>query len=178
MGSAVRAVSQAARTPISATRAAALPSGVWALTCWLMAAVLDQGLLWASVLWLAWPAFIVAHELGHAVAAAAAGHTPERIELTAFGGSMHYESCNGAGPLAELSVSLAGPFMNAALAAVFHVADLAVDSQDMSMLLQANAVFNAVSFVANLAPTPASDGRRALAAARAMMRPAPSGAHA
>ena len=116
-------------------------------------------------------ASLLAHELGHAVAARHHDHEVERITFTALGGMTQW-SGEGVRPAVEVHVAAAGPLVSATLACAAAAAHVAVDlSLTPGRLVAFAAWVNLWQAAGNLLPLPSSDGGRIMAAtARAVTR--------
>jgi Zn-dependent protease len=106
-------------------------------------------------------ACIVLHELGHAVVARRVGIPIRGITLFLFGGVAEMEA-EPPSAFAEFLMALAGPLVSAALAAVFWVASLAVQTPALVTPLQFLAAINLGVLVFNLVPAFPLDGGRVL----------------
>jgi len=107
-------------------------------------------------------ASLVAHELGHAVAARELGVSIDHIEIHGFGGFAHMKSFPRT-RRDEIVIAAAGPAVSLALAAFFGIVGL-IWAGPMSLFLHI-AVANLVLGAFNLLPALPMDGGRILRAA-------------
>jgi Zn-dependent protease len=112
-------------------------------------------------------ATVLAHEIGHAVAARRYGVGVEGIDLWILGGVARL-SDEAPTPRAEWRIAAAGPLVSVALTALFAVVALALNGAGAPGLATASfawlAVVNGVLAVFNLLPAAPLDGGRILAA--------------
>lgn len=113
---------------------------------------------------------VLAHEIGHTLAAITSGHKVHKVVITAWGGHTSFSSAN-AKPLPSLFIALVGPAVNLVLAALFKygydsVSSAAVDDRGvlLALILNAGVVVNGLMGVFNLLPIMPLDGARALEA--------------
>lgn len=158
-------------------------SGSWLLVVgvliWFLGSHLQQvttlsttaAVLLASATVLLFFASVVAHELGHAIAAVRSGLRVEGIDLWMFGGFARLSE-SPRSPAEELKISLAGPAVTLLLAILFlGIADLAgpgnlADAiagdgvQPVVAMLALLGTLNAIVLVLNLLPAYPLDGGR------------------
>ena len=114
---------------------------------------------------------LLAHELGHAIAARHHGFDVERITFTALGGVTQW-SGEGVDETVEIHVAAAGPLLSAGLACLAAGAHGAVDLPLTAGRLVAVAAWvNLWQAAGDLVPLPSSDGGRIVSAtARSLAR--------
>jgi Zn-dependent protease/predicted transcriptional regulator len=122
-------------------------------------------------------ACIVFHELGHSVVAQALGVQVKSITLLPIGGVAALRSIPE-NPWHEIAITIAGPMVNAAMAAVLLPiaglpgwVDLVRIPHDLPSLLRALAGANILLFVFNFIPAFPMDGGRLLRAMLALVLP-------
>ena len=120
---------------------------------------------------------IVLHELGHSVVAQQLGVQVKSITLLPIGGVAALRSIPE-NPWHEIAITLAGPMVNAAIAAVLlpvagmpGLADLAQIPHDVGGLLRALVATNILLVVFNFIPAFPMDGGRLLRAVLALVLP-------
>ncbi len=135
-----------------------------------------QGLgagLMALVTFLFLGVFVFLHELGHTLAAYKEGVSVQRITLHPLGG-LAQMSDPLPGPLAEIQVALAGPFVSLLLAGILYAPLLLLESPAAAgaagTLLWALFVMNLALALFNLLPVFPLDGGRVLLAALVFKR--------
>ena len=107
---------------------------------------------------------LLAHELGHAVAARHHGYDVERITFTSLGGITQW-SGEDVDEAVEIHVAAAGPLLSAGLACLAAAVHVAVDLPLTGGRLVAFAAWvNLWQAVGNLVPLPSSDGGRMMSA--------------
>ena len=121
----------------------------------------SKGILAALLLF----ASILAHELGHAVAARREGVKTQRIVLFAFGGVAELKG-EPATPAAEFRIAIAGPAVSLVLVLGFGIAAAALAAwTGAAAVARYLALLNGVVVVFNLVPAFPLDGGRILRAA-------------
>lgn len=107
-------------------------------------------------------AIVFLHELGHVLMAQRAGLEVAEVELLPFGGVARIDDLLDYDPIVEVSVALAGPFVNAALIGAWVMCDhfFSLPGEFGRQFLQANAVIGGF----NLLPALPLDGGRVLRA--------------
>jgi Zn-dependent protease/predicted transcriptional regulator len=120
---------------------------------------------------------IALHELGHSVVAQQLGVQVKSITLLPIGGVASLRSLPE-NPWHEIAITIAGPMVNAAIAAVLlpiagfpALADLARIPHDLGGLLRALVGANIILFVFNFIPAFPMDGGRLLRAVLALVLP-------
>jgi Zn-dependent protease/predicted transcriptional regulator len=120
---------------------------------------------------------IALHELGHSVVAQQLGVQVKSITLLPIGGVAALRSLPE-NPWHEIAITIAGPMVNAAIAAALlpiagfpALADLARIPHDLGGLLRALAGANIILFVFNFIPAFPMDGGRLLRAVLALVLP-------
>lgn len=113
--------------------------------------------------------FVIMHEYGHAVAAQRLGLRPERITMTMFGGIMSFSSDMQMTPRQEFWMTIAGPAVTAALAALFYGWASLIETKEIKELVQALGRINLYLLIFNAIPAFPMDGGRILRSALAMI---------
>jgi Zn-dependent protease len=112
--------------------------------------------------------FVFLHEMGHSLAAFKEGVSVRAIYLHPLGGLAQL-SDRLPGPLAEIQVALAGPFVSLMLAAIFFLPMyLLYGAIELQSLLGAFFLTNMILAIFNLLPIFPMDGGRVLTAAMVM----------